>query len=262
MVIAARPDVRNRWIAHAGSCHQSAMLNYALLLLGAFAAAAISGAAGFGGTLLLLPLLTRVVGVEAAVPLLTMAQFIGNLSRVGFNYRHIRWRPVAIFLTAAIPAAIFGALSFVSLPKEIVVRVIGGAILCFVLLRVLGLAKFEPSNRLLVAGGALVGFLSGLVGSAGPLGAAIFLTLNLPPLAYVGSEAATAVMMHPVKMAVYETKLDHGPGFWPLALALGAAMVIGTWASKRIIERISADRFRMFVGLLLVAIALEMLIMG
>lgn len=40
-------------------------------------AAAVSGVAGFGGALLLLPLLTHTVGARAAVPLLTVAQRVG-----------------------------------------------------------------------------------------------------------------------------------------------------------------------------------------
>jgi uncharacterized membrane protein YfcA len=63
-------------------------------------------------------------------------------------------------------------------------------------------------------------------------------------------------------MIVYGTRLDLGSEFWPLAGALGLAMILGTWASKRIIQRTPADLFRKLVGALLVAIALQMLIMG
>lgn len=238
------------------------MIDYILLLLGAFIAAAISGATGFGGALLLLPLLTRLVGVEAAVPLLTVAQLVGNLSRVGFNYRCICWRPAAWFIAGAVPAAIVGALSFVTLPKEAVVRIIGGAILCFIWLRARGLLRIEYSTPLLLGGGAVTGFLSGLIGSAGPLGATIFLTLNLPPVAYIATEAVTAVAMHMVKMGVYGNGLTLPAGFWPLALALGAAMICGTWVSKRLVERLAPGNFRRFVTVLLAAVAVQMLVLG
>jgi uncharacterized membrane protein YfcA len=45
-----------------------AMLDYLLLFGGAFVAAIISGSAGFGGALLLLPLLTRIVGSQTPFP--------------------------------------------------------------------------------------------------------------------------------------------------------------------------------------------------
>lgn len=238
------------------------MTDYLLLFLGAFLAAAVSGAAGFGGALLLLPLLTHTVGVTEAVPLLTVAQLVGNLSRAAFGFRQIRWRPVLIFLATAIPFAVLGAFSFVSLPKPLVIRLVRAAILAFVLIKALGLAAFKPSNGLLLGGGAAVGLLSGMVGSAGPLGAAIFLTLNLPPVAYIASEAVTAIGMHAVKTIVYGSELRLDASFWPLAIALGGAMVLGTWASKRIIERMSAAWFRRFVSLLLVVIAIQMIVAG
>lgn len=91
------------------------MTQIIILFLGAFFAAAISGAAGFGGALLLLPLLVVSVGAEHAVPLLTVAQLIGNFSRAGFGFRQIQWKPVGLFLVCAIPSAILGALFLVIL---------------------------------------------------------------------------------------------------------------------------------------------------
>ena len=55
-----------------------------------------------------------------------------------------------------------------------------------------------------LAGGAVTSFLSGVAGSAGPLGAAFFLGLDLPAVAYVASEAVTASAMHVTKIMVYQ----------------------------------------------------------
>jgi len=238
------------------------MVELVLLLIAAFSAAAISGAAGFGGALLLLPMLAATVGVTQAVPLLTIAQLIGNLSRAGFCFTEIHWKPVGMFLVGAIPLSILGALSFVQLPKEMVTRAIGAAILLFVLLKYFGLLGIKCGRVVLIAGGGLVGLLSGLVDSAGPLGAAIFLSLGLPPVAYVASEATTALAMHGVKTAVYQHYIVLDRGFWFLAALMGIAMVLGTWAAKRLIERMPRETFQRFVVILLVAIAGYMVIHG
>ena len=238
------------------------MTVYLLLALAAFFAAAISGAAGFGGALLLLPMLTHTVGVTEAVPLLTVAQLVGNLARAGFAFTEIRWRPVGMFLVTAIPFAALGATSFVALPKPMIVRLVGAAILLFVLVKSLGLIRMRAGGGVLLVGGAAGGFLSGLVGSAGPLGAAVFLSLNLPPVAYVASEAVTAIAMHGVKMAIYGSRLAFSPSFWPLALLLGGAMVLGTWAGKLLIERMPVIWFRRIVTGLLVVIAAQMVVTG
>jgi uncharacterized membrane protein YfcA len=238
------------------------MLELCLLFLAAFAAAAVSGAAGFGGALLLLPLLVATVGVAHAVPLLTIAQFIGNLSRASFGFTQIHWQPVGLFLLAAVPFSILGALSFVQLPKELVTRAIGAAILVFVALKYFGLLKIKGGSALLVGGGGVVGFLSGLVGSAGPLGAAIFLSLGLPPVAYIASEATTALAMHGVKTVVYQHYISLDREFWFLAVVMGVAMILGTWSAKRVIERMPRETFQRFVAILLVAIAGYMVVHG
>lgn len=196
------------------------------------------------------------------MPLLTVAQLIGNLSRASLGFREIHWRPVGLFLLGAVPLAAAGALSFVSLPTSLIVRLVGAAILSFVVLRVTGVLRLKAGPRLLVGGGGAVGFLSGLVGSAGPLGAAVFLALDLPPIAYVASEAVTAIVMHGVKLVVYQHELTPGPSFWPLAILLGAAMLLGTWTAKRVIARLAPERFRQLVTGLLIVIALQMLITG
>lgn len=238
------------------------MLELLVLFVAAFAAAAISGAAGFGGALLLLPLLVATVGVTHAVPLLTIAQLIGNLSRAGFGFTQIHWKSVVLFLLGAIPLSILGALSFVQLPKDLVTRAIGGIILIFVALKYLGVLKLKGGSTLLVAGGGVVGFLSGLVGSAGPLGAAIFLSLGLPPVAYIASEATTALVMHGVKTAVYQQYIALDREFWLLAALMGIAMILGTWSTKRVIERMPRETFQRFVAVLLVAIAGYMVFHG
>jgi hypothetical protein len=238
------------------------MIDYVWLFIGAFLAAAISGAAGFGGALLLLPLLTRTVGAELAVPLLTFAQLIGNLSRVGLGFRQIHWRPVILFLATALPAAVLGAFSFVAIPKTVAVRFIGIAILGFVILRIVGKLRFESGTRTLLVGGLVTGFISGLVGSAGALGAAVFLSLGLLPVAYIASEATTALTLHAVKLVIYQQQLELPAQSWQLAFLLGIAMILGTWVSKRVIERLNADLFQQFVTVLLGIIAAQMVIFG
>ena len=120
---------------------------YFFIFAGSFLAAAISGAAGFGGALLLLPLLSKTVGTTMAVPILTIAQLIGNLSRVFFGFKQIKWKPVYIFILGAVPMSVLGAFSFVKVPKEIITRGIGFAIIVFVTLKYFKVLKFEPSDK-------------------------------------------------------------------------------------------------------------------
>ena len=141
-------------------------------------------------------------------------------------------------------------------------RCIGIALLLFVALHCIGILKLKGGALLMIVGGGVVGFLSGLVGSAGPLGASLFLTLGLPPVAYVASEAITALTMHGLKMMVYHRYVSLAPNFWWLAALLGMMMIMGTWVAKGYIERIPRETFKKYVAVLLISVALYMLIHG
>lgn len=238
------------------------MLEYILLFVAAYLAALLSGLAGFGGALLLLPLLIEVVGTIYAVPLLTIVQLIGNLSRVVFGFSQIQWKPVNLFLLSAIPFCVLGAVSFVELPKDLITRYIGAAILLFVLLKYFGVLNLKAKPFLLVIGGGFVGFLSGLLGSAGPLSAAIFLTLGLPPVAYIASEGTTALLMHGVKILTYQQFINLDQVLWLLAAIMGVAMIAGSWSAKQVIEYMPQKKFEQYVTILLIIIAIYMIING
>ena len=232
-----------------------------LLFIISWLAASISGAAGFGGALILLPLLTNVVGVKAAVPLLTIAQLFGNISRVWFGRTEIRWKPVGYFVLGAIPASVVGSRVFIDLPRENITTGIGVLLILIVIMRRLKITKFELSDKWLLPGGGIVGFLSAVVGSAGPLGAAFFLGLNLPAVAYVASEAVTAVAMHLAKIIVYQKYKLIGFQEMGFGIFLGIAMILGSWTGKRVIERLPREKFILLVEVLLVVSAVQLILM-
>ena len=166
-----------------------------ILLMGSFFAALISGSAGFGGSLLLLPIATACVGVDLAVPMMTIAQLIGNVARMSTGLKEIKWKPVGFFLMTALPLAALGAFGFSVLSKDIVTRVIGIALILLVVIKVISKKELPQGNGTLFVGGALTGGLSGLCGSGGPIGAVIFLSLHLSPVASISCVAVTATAL-------------------------------------------------------------------
>ncbi|MPM05643.1 hypothetical protein SDC9_51933 [bioreactor metagenome] len=233
-----------------------------VLILASFLAALISGAAGFGGALLLLPVITYYIGAEAAVPVITLAQLIGNLARMASGFRQIKWSAVGWFCLTALPLSALGAFGFTVLPKDIVTRCIGGALILLVVFKMCKLFELKGSRATLLVGGAVTGGLSGLAGSGGPIGAAVFLSLGLSPVAYIASEATTAVAMHALKTVVYSKLASLTIETLLLGLAMGAAMVAGTFAANRFIRRMEKGRFQTFVAVLLCVVGLYMLIFG
>ena len=232
-----------------------------LLLVGGWLAATVSGAAGFGGALLLLPLLAHTVGAKAAIPILTLAQLAGNLSRAALGWRTIRWQPALLFCAGAVPA-VLGVRLFITLPSGLILRTVGVFLLAVVALRHTPLGNRAVPETWLLPGGAVVGFLSAVVGSAGALGALLFLGLGLPATAYVATEAVTATAMHVTKTAIYGRYGIMTAETWALGLALSASMILGSWAGKKFIERLSKQKFAVLVEVLLILAALSLILTG
>lgn len=231
-----------------------------VLMICGWLAGTVSGAAGFGGAIVLLPALALALGPREAVPVLTVAQLCGNLARACLGRREIRWRPALLFAAGAIPACAVGSRLFVGLPAGALGRGIGVLLLALLVFRRLGTRRPIPEPGLPPAG-ALVGLLSALAGSAGPLGAAVFLGLDLPARAYVATEAVTAALVHLTKGLVYGryaalTATDLARG-----LALGAALVAGAWTGRALIDHLPAGAIaRLIEGLM--AISATLLILG
>ncbi len=238
------------------------MTDLILIFLIAFLAATISGAAGFGGALLLLPVLTGIVGIKAAVPILTVGQIFGNASRVWFGRKELKWKPILFFLLTAIPLTIIGSYLFSDIDSKTVKTGIGGFLILLVVYRRIKIKKTGLGDKGMLIGGGLTGFLSGLAGSAGPLGAAFFLGLNLTATAYVASEAFTALTMHLTKTIVYNKYSLIGLTELYYGLFIGIAMILGSWTGKRIIEKLSKEKFIILVDILLIVSGLQMIITG
>lgn len=235
---------------------------YAVLIAASFVAALVSGAAGFGGALLLLPVVTACVGAEVAVPVLTIAQLMGNLSRMAFGIKQIDWKSVGLFSLTSLPLAALGAFGFSLLPKDVVTRCIGAVLVILVVFKMGRKKEFQAGKKTLLIGGAVVGLLSGLAGSGGPIGAMIFLSLGLPPVAYIASEAATATAMHLLKTVIYSklTNLDMTAVL--IGLMMGLAMVGGTFFANRIIKKMEKGKFQKYVAVLLCIVGMYMLVFG
>jgi uncharacterized membrane protein YfcA len=218
----------------------------ALVLLAAFTAALLSSVAGFGGATLLLPVFVAVFGVRDAVPILTVAQLVSNGSRVWFNRREVVASVVSWFAIGAVPFAVIGGVAFATAPLGSLRRLIGVFLLGVVIWRRVRPTPSRPGLRSFAFVGAASGFGSALLGSVGPMTAPFFLAYGLVKGAYIATEALAAVIMHLAKLGVYGGASLLDVTTLLTGLALAPATVAGSWAGKRVVDRLPE---RVFVAL-------------
>jgi uncharacterized membrane protein YfcA len=235
----------------------------ALLTVAALAASTLAAVAGFGGAAILLPVLVALFGPRDAIPILTIAQLVGNASRVVINRDAVDRRIVGWFALGGIPAALIGGFLFAAAPLDALTRLIGAFLLASVAWRHLGPRPGGALGpRTFTAIGAFFAFASALVGSVGPIMAPFFLAAGLVKSAYIGTEAAATVVMHVAKLVAYGTAALLTAATVGIGLVMAPAMIVGSVIGKRIVDRLPERVFVAIIEVVLVVAGLVFLIGG
>lgn len=231
-----------------------------VLLIVGFVAGMLSGAVGFGGGMILLPVITYFYGVEVAVPVSTIAQLLSNLSRVVIGWKSIEWKSVGWFLLVALPCTALGAIGFAVVDKALMTRVLCIGLIVFAILKISGKIRLPKSRLTMLLGGGLTGGLNGLLGISGPLSSAVFLSLDLLPVAYIASEATAAAAMHIVKIVVYGKLQLMNLTVFAEGFGIGCAMMFGNAIAMHFIRHIDKKKYQKAVALLMIAVSLFLFI--
>ncbi len=236
-----------------------------LPLLGLVAAfsAFVGSVAGSGGSTILLPMLVLYYGVHDAVPILTIANFSANVSRMIINRREIVFPVVGWFVLGAFPMSVLGAWLFVVADANLLTRLLGALLIVIVVWRRLrprppikrGATWFWPV-------GAVCGFLEGVMGTVGPLMAPFFLAYGLMRNAYIGTDSLATVAMQGTKLAVFGGAQVLKPELIVAGFTLIPFMIAGTVIGKRLLERVPERVFAVLVEGMLVVAGLNFLIYG
>ena len=233
---------------------------YVTLIIVGLIAGTLSGSVGFGGGMILLPVITYFYGVEVAVPVSTIAQMMSNLSRAAMGWRQIQWKQVLWFFIPALPFTAFGAFGFSIVDKTIMTRILCVFLIVFSIMKVKGKLHLPKGRKTMLIGGGLTGFINGMLGISGPLSSAVFLTLELSPVAYIVSEATAAAAMHIVKAVTYG-KFDLMN--WHIFLNgffIGCAMMAGNFIALHLIKHARKKAYQRVVACVMIAVSVWLFI--
>ena len=231
------------------------MTSYLFVLLVGLVAGVVSGVIGTGSSIMLLPVLVFSFGPKQAVPIMAIAAVMANLARVAAWWREVDWRAFAAYALPGAPAAALGARTLLILPP----RVIDVALGLFFLAMIPGrrwLARRNFTIRLwqLAIIGALIGFLTGVVLSTGPLSVPAFTAYGLSMGAFLSTEAASSLALYVAKVLTFRESGALPLGTILQGMLVGSSLMIGAFVAKRFVLHLKPEAFRLIMdGIMIVA---------
>ncbi len=236
------------------------MTDYLFVLgVGVFAGA-IGGVIGTGSSIILLPVLVFTFGPLQAVPIMAVASAMVNFSRALAWWREIDWKLCAAYSLPAIPAAFLGARTLISLPPALIDSLLGFFFLAMIPgRRWLDRRGWRAKLWQIALAGALIGFLTGIVVSTGPLSVPVFAAAGLMKGALLATEAAASLLIYVTKVTTFERLGALSQEAFIKGLIVGSSLMVGTFVGKALVMRMSAEVFSKLLDLMLLCSGLALL---
>ena len=205
-----------------------------------------STVAGGGGSLLLVPVLNWLVGVEQTAPVLNLGTLIGRPSRLVLFWRHIRWQVVAYYAPAAIVGAWLGGWLFANFRLEWLQIGVGLFLVSTVWQYRFGKRERSFPMRLwwFVPLGLLVSVLGTIVGALGPVLNPFYLNLGLDKEDLIATKTANSFLMGLSQLGSYTFFGLLSDELWVYGVALGLGATVGNLIGKRFLAGMKSITFR------------------
>lgn len=233
---------------------------FLFVLIVGLIAGTISGIVGTGSSIMLMPVLVYQYGPKQAVPIMAVAAVMANLSRILAWWREVDWRACAAYSVTGIPAAALGARTLLLLPSRAVDIAIGVFLIAMVPVRH-RLARHRLKANLwhLAIGGAVIGYLTGIVVSTGPLSVPLFLFYGLNKGAFLATEAASSLGLYLAKSVTFERFGALTADIAIKGLIAGASLMSGAFIARRLVLKLEPDAFRLIMDAIMIAAGIAML---
>ncbi|WP_395048061.1 sulfite exporter TauE/SafE family protein [Flavobacterium sp.] len=230
-----------------------------LFFLLAFVSEIIGTLSGFGSSVFFVPLAGMLFDFKTTLALTGILHIFSTASQVYLFRKSIDWK---LALKVGIPSVLMvllGAylnnkvdLKYAELAMGIFL--VAFAITFFVKKDL----KFKPTNFNAIAGGAVAGFLAGLIGTGGAIRGATLTAFDLKKDAFVGTSAGIdfAVDLSRTLVYLYNGYLDKKYLWYiPVLFVLAYA---GSWIGKKLLDKVPENIFKKFVLVLIFGVGLFM----
>lgn len=234
------------------------ILDLGLALLAAIAIASLltgvlHGATGMAGGIVMASILAHLIGIKAAVPVMTVALIFSHTSRAIMYAQDTNWSVTAWVLLFGCPTIIIGAIIFGKIAATTVAIVFAIFLtLSFPIKYWAKINEVQTGPGLLAGASVVWGMLAGNVIGPGFFLAPFLLGTGMNRLTFVGTLATVTLVMNILKTTVFgATNLLS----WELVLlgvAIGCITIPGNWIGRMILKNIKDSDHRVAIDVMTV----------
>lgn len=226
-----------------------------LLSAAAFVSAAVTGALGVGGGLILIVLMAQIVPPVVLIPMHAGIMLFSNFGRAYIQRHSVRWDYVKPFLLGtAMGAAVLAPL--VSFAPQALGQLVLGV---FVLVMTWRAHWFRLQAWKPAVSGGVTGGLTLFLGATGPMVMSVLPRAEWPKAIVVGTHGAAMMFQHGVKFVVF-LFLGFSPGDWaPAMVGMCLATIAGNLLGARLLSAFSEKLFKTVIDWVLTLLAIRLI---
>jgi len=242
-----------------------------ILVCSGFLVGMINASIGVGGSLLAYPLLAYWVEGKTIIGVLSVIVIVATAHRLILYRPHFCPQAVKYFLILGVPSSIAGAYALAFMRVEVIEIIVGLFLISMTVsdprTRRQGSADHKQAASMKVPGyfigvGALSGFLTGLIGSAGFINTVMLLRAGFVKEGVSVNQAGIALVYSLSKLPVY---WEHGiidPTILLAGTVGSAGSLLGTLAGAALLKRMSVSRFVLLLRVIVIGAGVHLIITG
>lgn len=229
-----------------------------LIIVAAFFTGVLQGATGMLGGIIMTAVLSQIIGIKQAIPVMTCALIFSHASRAHIYWQQVDSQIATRVLLFAGPTLVAGAYLFSLLNSKIIATAfVFFLIFSFPMKYYARLHNIKTGPRLLASASMIWGMLAGNVIGPGFFLAPFLLGTGMSRLTFVGTLATIMLLMNIIKLSVFgSTNLITLPLFM-LGVIVGLITIPANWVGKAILQKLSDDHHFYIVDIFTVLVILN-----
>ncbi len=219
-----------------------------LFWVATFFAEIVGSIAGFGSSTLLLPISLFFFDFKTALVLVAIFHVSGSLGRAHFFRTGIDKKILFAFGIPTVLFTILGALLVNYVSPELLKLLLGVFLVVFSSLSLASIRLTLKVNRKnMVFGGAISGFISGLIGTGGPSRTAFLTAFDIKKVSYLGTSAIIALVVDAARIPIYLKNGFLPSQYYLFVPILFVLAIFASFVAKQVVDKLPQKTFKKLV---------------